>query len=94
MKARSNSDNIMPYIQADAAFCMFNIYRDLKKYQEKKINVYICYKHTNRYNSQHERKILMISLFHLQFLFAGFLIGHQFKYVAQVFWKKQEQIMP
>lgn len=30
MKARSNCNNIMPYIQADAAFCMLNVNGNLK----------------------------------------------------------------
>lgn len=30
MKARSNCNNIMPYIQADAAFCMLDVNGNLK----------------------------------------------------------------
>lgn len=70
MKARSNSDNIMPYIQADAAFCMLNIYTDLKntKYQ----NIYAISIPKNATVNMRE-KYYMINVYSPSIAFCRFL---------------------
>lgn len=72
MKARSNCNNIMPYIQADAAFCMLDVNGNLKNQTKDNYTTIAITKTMEKKKWFRRLKILMIIVY-LQLLIAGFL---------------------